>query len=196
MTSALPPVILSVPPSSNHTSSLLLLSFCQKWLLKFLHHACSRFFTFFSAVCLLTVPFHCLTGLFIFHSNCTSLQHSVCSKGTNNQSVLYLYSLFIYTVNEVTQSIKADPFLQESLCHPHRNNYFAAVLFQITSTWIHLCYSDIWCVTRKKILKGAPHTTTFDHRTSAQIAWEDATFPQTVAVSLGLLKVCKWFVSN
>lgn len=150
MTSALPPVILSVPPSSNHTSSLLLLSFCQKWLLKFLHHACSRFFTFFSAVCLLTVPFHCLTGLFIFHSNCTSLQHSVCSKGTNNQSVLYLYSLFIYTVNEVTQSIKADPFLQESLCHPHRNNYFAAVLFQITSTWIHLCYSDIWCVTRKK----------------------------------------------
>lgn len=148
--SALPPVILSVPPSSNHTSSLLLLSFCQKWLLKFLHHACSRFFTFFSAVCLLTVPFHCLTGLFIFHSNCTSFQHSVCSKGTNNQSVLYLYSLFIYTVNEVTQSIKADPFLQESLCHPHRNNYFTAVLFQITSTWIHLCYSDIWCVTRKK----------------------------------------------
>lgn len=126
--SALPPVILSVPPL--HHSCFILLSEMTPEIpppcpFTLLH--------LFSAVCLLTVPFHCLTGLFIFHSDCTSLQHSVCSKGTNNQAVLYLYSLFIYTVNEVTRSIKADRFFK-SLCHPHRNNDFAAVLFQITST--------------------------------------------------------------
>lgn len=44
--------------------------------------------------------------LFIVHSNNTSSQHSVCSQGADNQTILYLYSLFIYMANEVAQSVR------------------------------------------------------------------------------------------
>lgn len=72
--------------------------------------------------------------------------------------VLITSQFFIYIPFSFTLSMKWRKALRltrffKSLCHPHRNNYFAAVLFQITSTWTHLCYSDILCVTRKKFLR-------------------------------------------
>lgn len=61
-------------------------------------------------LCLLTVPFFYLTGLFshlfIVHSKNTSRPQSVCRQGANNHTILYLYSLFIYIANEVTQSVR------------------------------------------------------------------------------------------
>lgn len=118
----------------------------------------------------LKVPLFYLAGLFslfIVHSEGTSPHRSVCSRGGNNHPILYLYFLFIYIYNEVTESRRQNtldlfPYagLPLSGIHtriitlPIRTDRFGVVRFLHSFIKLHFwswfC-SLLWCVIQNKV---------------------------------------------